>query len=263
MLNGLCLGQGQPLEVMLHKYHRKEEITFLVFVMTYYNKLYTQDIEITDCLTFCYNSGRSNQSLNNKNIIFLAGFSGSGKSTLIKRLSENLENYFVIPERRVITGKCMIEPMVSLLKLKGDFNTRDKRIEIVSQYKKIIPEGIVFVLKHINFTGTAIPEGFLFDGIRGDFEIAGVLKEFKNAKIILLDTSENTRKERLDKRKDPHDNVQGKAILDASKIINDDIILHGKNKVYKNKRVLTINTDLLNRDEVYNTSINWITDYKI
>ena len=231
--------------------------------MTFYNQLYTEDIAITDCLKFCYNSGRSNQNLKNKNIIILAGFSGSGKSTLIKRLSENFENYLLIPERRIITGKCIIEPMVSLLKLKGDFNSRDKRIEIVNQYKKIIPEGIVFVLKHINFTGTAIPEGFLFDGIRGDSEIKSVLKEFKNAKIILLETSENIRKERLEKRKDSHDFVKEKTIMDAAKIITDDTKLHGENKVYKNKRILTINTDLLSTDDVYNKSLNWILENKI
>ena len=157
----------------------------------------------------------------------------------------------------------MIDPMVSLLKLKGDFNSRDKRIELVAQYKKNIPEGIVFVLQHINFTGTSLPEGFLFDGIRGDFEIRCALKNFKNAKIIFLDTSENTRLERIETRNDPHDRIKGKAMLASKKIIANDIKLHGKNKVYKNKRVLTINTDLLNTDEVYKKSVKWILDNKI
>ena len=77
-------------------------------------------------------------------VIVVCGPSGSGKSTLIRRLVQNLNCFSEIPERRFITLKGIIEPFVSYFNLKCDFNKRQDRIDIVKNYKKNIPEGIVF-----------------------------------------------------------------------------------------------------------------------
>ena len=225
--------------------------------MTYINNLYTKDIIINDCLKLVFSNTESYPLLSEQNIIFIAGFTGSGKSTLIRRLVQNLNCFSEIPERRFITLKGIIEPFVSYFNLKCDFNKRQDRIDIVKNYKKNIPEGIVFVLRHIRVIKD-LPKGFIFDGIRGDEELKIVLETFKKAQIIILNASKETRLNRIVERKDTYDQINIAPTDTASKIIENDHKLHGNLNKSNSKRVININTEEMDQDEVFLTAYNWI-----
>ena len=130
--------------------------------MTFSEQLYDQDIVINDYLTLTFNSSNLFPKLKDQQIIFIAGLSGSGKSTLLKNLEKNLTHAKAIPERRIITEKGMIQPYASFFNLKCKFNKREDRIRIVKNYKKNIPEGIVYVLKNIKITKD-VSSVFIFD----------------------------------------------------------------------------------------------------
>ena len=229
--------------------------------MNFISNLYVSDIIINDVLKVSFNSKESAPLFSDQNVIFIAGFAGSGKSTLIKRLLENLTNFTEIPERRIITFKGIIEPYTSYFNLPCDFNKREERINIVKNYKKDIPEGIVYVLKHIRITKN-ISANFIFDGIRGEEELKNVLKTFKKAKIIILNTSKKVRLQRIIERKDPFDQINSITNNSAESVVENDFKLHGNFKNHKSEKILDINTDNMDQDEVYLTAYNWIIKKK-
>lgn len=225
--------------------------------MICFNEFYPKDIIINDCLKLVFKNKKSQPLLTDQNIVFISGFTGSGKSTLLKKLAKNLHGFAEIPERRYITLKCIIEPYANYFNLKHSFNKREDRIAIVKSYKKNIPEGIVFALKHIEITQD-LPKGFIFDGIRGEEELKKVLETFKKAKVIVLKASKEIRLNRILERNDPYDQISSSNNITANKIIENDLNLHGDFKEYHNKRVISIYTDEMNQEEVYITAYNWI-----
>ena len=224
--------------------------------MTFSEQLYDQDIVINDYLTLTFNSSNLFPKLKDQQIIFIAGLSGSGKSTLLKNLEKNLTHAKAIPERRIITEKGMIQPYASFFNLKCKFNKREDRIRIVKNYKKNLPEGIVYVLKNIKITKD-VSSVFIFDGIRGEKELQNVLINFKNAKVIILGATKQTRLERILERNDPYDLTQNTSNRNVLKIVEDDLSLHGDFKEYKNKKIFNIDTNTMNQEEVFSTAYHW------
>lgn len=227
--------------------------------MTFISKLYNQDITISDGLKLVFNNSKSHPLLTEQNVIFIAGFTGSGKSTLIKKLIRNLEGFTEIPERRIITLKGIIEPYAAHLSLQCNFNNRADRIDIVKNYKKNIPEGIVFPMKHIRIT-KKIQKGFIFDGIRGEEELKNVLEVFKKAKVIVLNASKEKRLNRIIERKDSYDQMKNSPYKKALEIVENDLDLHGNFNRHKNKGILYLNTNILNKEAVFLAAYNWILD---
>ena len=225
--------------------------------MTFSKQLYDQDIVMNDYLTFIFNSSEGLPKLKDQQIFFIAGLSGSGKSTLLKKLQEKLIPLKEIPERRIVTEKGMIQPYASFFNLKHQFNKREDRVQIVKNYKKNIPEGIVYVLKNICIT-KHVSNTFIFDGIRGEEELNNVLMNFKNAKVIILNATKQTRLHRILGRNDPYDQLQNASGKKSLKIVEDDIALHGNFKEYESKNTINIDTNIMNQEEVFLTAYHWI-----
>ena len=224
--------------------------------MTFANEVYQNDIMINEFLIVSFSRPKKDSLINSK-ILFIAGFSGCGKSSLVHGLKDKLPSYYNIPERRIITNKCIIEPMLEEKQSLNNYSERTDRVGIVKKFKENIPEGIIYGLKNIDVKNIN-PAGFIFDGIRGESEMNAALEAFPNAKIIHLTANDEVRKERIAGRKDQFDNAKNEK--DLNFIISKDYEIHKKeiniNTKYTDK-VLTIDTSGLAMKEVLNTAYDW------
>ena len=139
--------------------------------MTFANEVYQNDIMINEFLIVSFSRPKKDSLINSK-ILFIAGFSGCGKSSLVHGLKDKLPSYYNIPERRIITNKCIIEPMLEEKQSLNNYSERTDRVGIVKKFKENIPEGIIYGLKNIDVKNIN-PTGFIFDGIRGENEKIG------------------------------------------------------------------------------------------
>ena len=218
--------------------------------------LYEEDIQLNDQLFFSLEGLPLLAPLINERIVILAGFTGSGKSTLLKELRKRLTTYTVLPDRRELTGVCIIDPMLKREESSSSVLKRSDRITLVKKYKKVVPEGMAFVLEQLYIDGI-VSAGYLFDGIRGEEEIKSVLERFKAVRIIQLEASSETRSTRLLSRKDEHDELNEKMEI-AKGVVRNDLDLHGREINRVDERLLTINTDHKNANEVLEEAFAWI-----
>jgi deoxyadenosine/deoxycytidine kinase len=220
-------------------------------------KIFNRTLQISDHLFFSTNK-LNKPHLASANCIIIAGFSGCGKSTLTKLLLGRLSNYYNIPERRILTDKFIINPLMEKYNLKENFLIRKNRINLVNFFKNNTPEGIVYFLKNIYLSPLKY-DGYIFDGIRGDDEIKAALECFPNAKIIHLTASEEVRKERIYSRNDSFDYLSSKN--EVNQIIDNDYKLHNilesTIKINSN-RYIVINTSNINISTVFEKVNSWI-----
>lgn len=189
------------------------------------------------------------------NVLFIAGFSGTGKSTLVSGLNTHLDSK-IIPNRREITTKCIINPNIKNISIASEVNRRAERLIYVKRFKSIKPEGVLYFLKKmyskINFNS------FVFDGIRGEEEIKSAITCFPNSRIIHLVASSSVRKQRLLKRAEDFDMINSK--VDTNFVLDSDYKLHGNDimSLDSKQRYLKIDTSDLLADEVLSHVLNWI-----
>ena len=199
--------------------------------------------------------GSSDFQIISSNIVFIAGFSGTGKSTLVDGLNMHLDSK-IIPNRREITTKCIINPSIENFSIAPEVNRRTERLNFVKKFKINNPEGVLYFFKKmyskINFNS------FVFDGIRGEEEIRSAINCFSNSRIIHLTASSSVRKQRLLKRADNFDIINSK--IDTNYVLNNDYKLHGNDEIFvdSKQRYLKIDTSDLLAEEVLNHVLNWI-----
>ncbi|OFY95590.1 MAG: hypothetical protein A2309_04915, partial [Bacteroidetes bacterium RIFOXYB2_FULL_35_7] len=189
-------------------------------------------------------------------LYILIGLTGSGKSTLIKNLTKTLHHLTVLPNRREITSKCIIEPLQLFSGKPIAELQRTDRYFYVSRFREFYPEGMAYILDNIYIKNNNYP-CLIFDGLRNYNEVKYAIEKFPKAFFIALTTSDFSRMNRLMYREDPYDilsrpcyRIPEKKITKLSEI--DELFsVFDFSEIEKNKIIDLINAS---NDEFYKVS---------
>lgn len=127
-------------------------------------------------------------------LVVLVGLTGVGKSTLVEALGLPR-----LPDRRALVDQYVLPRYGAKPPL-----PREERFRLTRRFREEFPGGVAEVLAR----GYAKPHPLLlFDGLRGEAEVAYALKHLPKARFLLLHARDSTRLKRLLVRKDAFDRV--------------------------------------------------------
>ncbi|WP_124105320.1 DEAD/DEAH box helicase family protein [Thermus thermophilus] len=131
-------------------------------------------------------------------LLVLVGLTGVGKSTLVEALGLPR-----LPDRRTLVDRYVLPRYGAKPPI-----PREERFRYTRRFREEFPGGVAEVLAR----GYAAPKPLLlFDGLRGEKEVAFALENLPKALFVLLHAREATRLKRLLARKDAFDRVALKA----------------------------------------------------
>jgi hypothetical protein len=127
-------------------------------------------------------------------LVVLVGLTGVGKSTLVQALGLPL-----LPDRRALVDQYVLPRYGARPPL-----PREERFRLTRRFREEFPGGVAEVLAR----GYAEPRPLLlFDGLRGEAEVAYALAHLPRARFVVLQAREATRLRRLLGRRDAFDRV--------------------------------------------------------
>lgn len=127
-------------------------------------------------------------------LVVLVGLTGVGKSTLVEALGLPR-----LPDRRALVDQYVLPRYGAKPPL-----PREERFRLTRRFREEFPGGVAEVLAR----GYAEPHPLLlFDGLRGEEEVAYALAHLPKARFLLLHARDSTRLRRLLVRKDAFDRV--------------------------------------------------------
>jgi len=128
-------------------------------------------------------------------LLVLVGLTGVGKSTLVEALGLPR-----LPDRRELVDRFVLPRYGATPPL-----PREERFRLTRRFREEFPGGVAEVLAR----GYAAPKPLLlFDGLRGEKEVAFALENLPKALFVLLHAREATRLKRLLSRQDAFDRVR-------------------------------------------------------
>ncbi|WP_353300299.1 hypothetical protein [Thermus thermophilus] len=128
-------------------------------------------------------------------LLVLVGLTGVGKSTLVEALGLPR-----LPDRRELVDRYVLPRYGATPPL-----PREERFRLTRRFREEFPGGVAEVLAR----GYVPPKPLLlFDGLRGEGEVAYALKHLPEARFVLLHAREATRLKRLLSRRDAFDRVR-------------------------------------------------------
>ncbi|MGQ9753771.1 MAG: hypothetical protein ACUVQD_03820 [Thermaceae bacterium] len=128
-------------------------------------------------------------------LLILVGLTGVGKSSLLEALALP-----ALPDRRLLVDEYVLPRYGAKPPL-----PREERFRLTRRFREEFPGGVAEVLAR----GYAEPEApLLFDGLRGEGEVAYALEHLPRARFLLLHARGITRLKRLLLRKDPFDRAE-------------------------------------------------------
>lgn len=141
-------------------------------------------------------------------LLFLVGLTGVGKSTVLPALLAR-SGRRLLPDRRQLTDRIILP---AALRLEGSpvrpVSDRLERFRLTARYRKEHEGGIVHAL--VQYLGGDSSSGpCLFDGLRGEVEVAAAQRCFRNARFLMLEARPEIRIQRLLARSDEFDRQAG------------------------------------------------------
>jgi hypothetical protein len=146
-------------------------------------------------------------------LVVLVGLTGAGKSSLLARLEKRLGEPAILPDRRWLTD----EVILPLYRKGRRLTNRIDRFALTRRFRDEHPGGMAEILARL-----ALPRGIettllLFDGLRGENEVAYACRSLPRARFIALTAPEFVRLRRLIERRDAFDKAappaEDKAVL--------------------------------------------------
>ncbi|MFN4231748.1 hypothetical protein [Thermus sp.] len=133
--------------------------------------------------------------LKDQPLLILVGLTGVGKSTLVEALG-----FPRLPDRRELVDLYVlprygVSPPIP----------REERFRLTRRFREEFPGGVAEVLAR-GFVEPLVP--LLFDGLRGEAEVAYALEHLPKALFVVLHAREATRLKRLLSRQDAFDRVR-------------------------------------------------------
>jgi hypothetical protein len=167
-------------------------------------------------------------------LLILVGVTGVGKSTTIAALPAAGLQFTLLPDRRELTDRLMIE---YLQRRNGEtvqpVTDRTARFAYTRAYRELHPGGMADALASLSIHQEATGL-LLFDGLRGASEVQAAAQRLPNACFAVLDAPNFVRVQRLLKRNDAFDQAtvastlptapQGDSLASQTGLTLDDLL---------------------------------------
>ncbi|MEH1765941.1 MAG: AAA family ATPase [Nostoc sp.] len=152
-------------------------------------------------------------------LLIIVGMTGVGKSTITKALAEEGLDFTLLPNRRALTERLIIAPM---LKMEDKFVQplcRIKRLTYARLYREHFPGGMGRILASLYINPQQVNSLLVFDSLRGENEVNYAATTLENAKFVMLIAPNKVRLERLLKRHDPFDRIDNQELENSRQIL--------------------------------------------
>jgi hypothetical protein len=140
-------------------------------------------------------------------LLIFVGFSGVGKTTTLDLLMSGRDDLRLLPDRRVLVDKLVIEQMQVQDGANGRAVNRLQRYEYMFRYRAEFPGGLGHAITQLYLDPACTPRYVVFNGLRGENEVGYAIESLPQAKFIWLDAPRFVRIRRMLRRNDPHDRV--------------------------------------------------------
>jgi hypothetical protein len=140
-------------------------------------------------------------------LLIFVGFSGVGKTTTLDLLTGGRDDLRLLPDRRVLVDKLVIEQMQALDGTREQTVNRLQRYEYMFRYRAEFPGGLGHALTQLHLDPAVTPRYVIFNGLRGENEVGHAIEALPRAKFVWLDAPRFVRIGRMLRRNDPHDRV--------------------------------------------------------
>ena len=140
------------------------------------------------------------RSMADSDVLVLVGVTGAGKSTAIAALDERGVKHSLLPDRRVVTDRVII-PLYE----RAPVFDRVRRFAVTQRFTQDCPGGMAAVLAGLAADGSRRGLPLVFDGLRGEAEVAHAAAVLPRARFLVLTAPDPVRLMRLLKRGDAFD----------------------------------------------------------
>jgi hypothetical protein len=141
-------------------------------------------------------------------LVILVGVTGVGKSTLLAELSKVVPTYLLLPDRRNLTDQLIISHMQALDGMPiAPVTDRAQRFAYTRRYREQFEGGMAHALAQLWVNDEAPANLQIFDGLRGDNEVAYAASALPHARFVMLDAPDSVRVQRLLGRGDAFDHI--------------------------------------------------------
>jgi len=142
-------------------------------------------------------------------LVVLVGLTASGKTTLLTRLEQRFGGGAILPDRRWLTDQIILP----LYRKGRRLTNRIDRFKLTGRFRDEHPGGMAEILARL-----ALPRGIetapvLFNGLRGENEIAYACRSLPRARFIALTAPDFVRLRRLVERRDAFDRISANKAL--------------------------------------------------
>ncbi|MHC5744843.1 MAG: AAA family ATPase [Nostoc sp.] len=147
-------------------------------------------------------------------LLIIVGMTGVGKSTITKALVEEGLDFTLLPNRRILTERIIIAPMLKIQEKLVQPHCRIKRLTYTRLYREYFPGGMGHILASLHLNPQEVNSMLVFDSLRGENEVRYAARALKNAKFVMLTAPNTVRLERLLKRHDSFDWIASQELDD-------------------------------------------------
>ncbi|MEH1786858.1 MAG: AAA family ATPase [Nostoc sp.] len=144
---------------------------------------------------------------------------GVGKSTITKALAEEGLDFTLLPNRRALTERLIIAPMLKMEDKLVQPHCRIKRLTYARLYREHFPGGMGRILASLHINPQQVNSLLVFDSLRGENEVKYAVAALENAKFVMLNAPNMVRLERLLKRHDPFDRIDNQELENSRQIL--------------------------------------------
>ncbi|MCC9074907.1 hypothetical protein FKZ61_002095 [Litorilinea aerophila] len=148
------------------------------------------------------------QPIHQRPLLILVGLTGVGKSTTLAYLMDGEPGWALLPDRRTLTDRLIIAAMQAAAGEPVEpVRDRIRRFQYTRRYRELYPGGMAHALAQLWIDPGQLPGPLLFDGLRGDNEVAFAAGALPQAHFAMLDAPDVIRVQRLLGRNDAFDQV--------------------------------------------------------
>jgi hypothetical protein len=134
-------------------------------------------------------------------LVVLVGLTGAGKSSLVAHLEKRFGGRAILPDRRWLTD----EVILPLYRKGRRLTNRIDRFALTRRFSDEHPGGMAEILARLALPRSIATAPVIFDGLRGENEVAYACRSLPRARFIALTAPDFVRLRRLIERRDAFD----------------------------------------------------------
>jgi hypothetical protein len=139
-------------------------------------------------------------------LTIMVGVTGVGKSTALARLRDLGVPFSLLPNRRLVADEVIIGTMQALDgQTPRPVTDRVTRLDYTARYRAMFGGGVAHALARLVIDPAVWPPPLLFDGLRGQEEVAHAVAHLPHSRFVVLHAPDEARVSRLLGRADAFD----------------------------------------------------------